>query len=85
MRFLYCENTEGGMDTDFWTLDDVLNWVRQRDARCKRVFKGKEYEEIRLCLIEIRVWAEKAEIGTFCEHTQGVLIRIADTDTGCIK
>ena len=67
-HFIFCENTEGGMDTEHFSkpseFPTVYGWMSD----------GCRNED--LALLE---WIDTASIGDFIEYRLGVIVRLKDT------
>jgi hypothetical protein len=70
-QFLYCESTDGGMDTHvFWRPHQLAGALRgwMSDPDC--VAKDRVLCE----------WMERAPVGEMCSHRLGICVRLKDTE-----
>jgi len=66
-KFIYCESTEGGMDSCcFNKIKELGLYAWMSDEFCKK-------EDQALC-----DWLEKAEVGQYFEHRLGICFRVSD-------
>ena len=85
-QFVYCRDTEGGMEIEFLNMTQVSNWVETMLVHGEPSYYFKklppaEQERVREVDREMLEWAEKAEVGEVHRHRMGLLIRLKDGET----